>query len=112
MDGVHTREPGVTGYSHPVGIHSATFAFAQWSFVQKFWNGSLALHVKSPSMCSDTWIKIRWWNFPDSSFAKVVNQVVKKPTSEMELVDLEMYIEELLGWMLNIVDTVVLGRIW
>ena len=27
--------------------------------------------------------------------AEVVNQVVKKPTSEMELVDLEMYIEEL-----------------
>ena len=49
--------------------------------------------------------------FPDSSFTKVVNQVVKKPTSEMELVDLEMYIEELLGWMLNIVDIVVLGRI-
>ena len=28
------------------------------------------------------------------SFEMVVNQVVKKPTSEMELVDLEMYIEE------------------
>ena len=29
----------------------------------------------------------------------------------MELVDLEMYIEELLGWMLNIIDTVVVGRV-
>eukprot|EP00435_Cladocopium_sp_Y103_P068298 s670_g31.t1 len=36
-----------------------------------------------------------------NSFEMVVNQVVKKPTSEMELVDLEMYIEEFRNTGLN-----------
>ena len=41
--------------------------------------------------------------------AEVVNQVVKKPTSEMELVDLEMYIEEFSSWIFLGVSQPALG---
>lgn len=42
--------------------------------------------------------------------AEVANQVVKKPTSEMELVDLEMYIEELSSWNGGRQPTTCLGK--
>ena len=114
MDGVHTREVTVWQAIHILLESILRHLLLRNDHLCKSFEMVPWLCMSSRRPCSnDKGIQLKGcvFFFPDSSFTKVVNQVVKKPTSEMELVDLEMYIEELLGWILNIVDIVVLGRI-